>query len=89
MSDFIAGHAVDASGQPIGPNVPDMTTSGELPQGMARKVFTMFADIEATERQQKVARFRDFEIRCDEPQWLGGDDEYPQPLTYLVAAVGF
>jgi hypothetical protein len=30
-----------------------------------------------------------FRIYCDEPPMIGGNDEYPQPLHYLTAAVGF
>lgn len=30
-----------------------------------------------------------FELYSDEPAVLGGDDAYPQPLTYVAAGVGF
>ncbi len=30
-----------------------------------------------------------FEFYSDEPAVLGGDDAYPQPLTYVAAGVGF
>ena len=30
-----------------------------------------------------------FEVYCDEPPNLGGDDEFPQPLHYVAAGVGF
>ena len=41
------------------------------------------------ERLHKVARHRHFEIHCDEPTVpLGGEDRYPQPLTYIAAGLG-
>jgi hypothetical protein len=30
-----------------------------------------------------------FEIYCDEPPDLGGEDRFPQPLSYIAAGVGF
>jgi hypothetical protein len=30
-----------------------------------------------------------FEVYCDEPPSIGGDDEHPQPLHYVAAGVGF
>ncbi|MQA87049.1 MAG: hypothetical protein GEV03_21075 [Streptosporangiales bacterium] len=66
--------------QPDGPKLPD-----QLPV----KVHTMQTVVQAVGGQEKVARYRDFEIWCDEPEYLGGEDKHPQPLTYLAAAVGF
>jgi hypothetical protein len=58
------------------------------PQGY---VFTMAADTEtvAGKGQLKLGKHRHFEIYCDEPARLGGDDAYPQPLTYIAMGVGF
>lgn len=50
---------------------------------------TMGANIEIVRHQLKVARAGKFEFYCDEPPILGGEDEYPQPLTYMAATVGF
>ncbi|HWL65079.1 MAG TPA: hypothetical protein VNP73_03810 [Actinomycetota bacterium] len=30
-----------------------------------------------------------FEFYCDEPPSLGGENQFPQPLTYIAAGVGF
>lgn len=79
----------EVGGQPIGADAEDVTKLPDLKKTSRGKTITMSADVTALEKQQKVARFRDFEIMCDEPQWLGGEDQYPQPLTYLTAAVGF
>ncbi len=51
---------------------------------------TMLAEVETQgEGQLKVGRFRDFEVFCDEPPRLGGEDRYPHPLTYIAMGVGF
>lgn len=70
---------------PVDENV-DLSQLPDIPPPSLR---TMSIDIESAGKQKKVGRFRHFEILCDEPPRLGGEDEYPQPLTYLVAGVGF
>lgn len=35
------------------------------------------------------ANVREFVFHSDEPPDLGGQDEHPRPLDYLIAAVGF
>lgn len=76
-------------GNPLGPDGPDITTLPDFVDKMRGKSVTMGADIKSLGKQLKSATYRDFEFRCDEPEWLGGEDNYPQPLTYLAAAVGF
>ena len=67
----------------------DLTQLEDLHPATRGRRFTMRAEVEGLEKQHKVARHRHFEIHCDEPPLLGGDDNYAQPLTYLAAAVGF
>jgi len=67
----------------------DITVLDELPAVDRGRVYTMSAEAVSLDKQHKVGRFRHFEFHCDEPQWLGGDDAYPQPLTYLAASVAF
>ena len=67
----------------------DWTKLDEIPADTRGRFFTMGARINGLEKQRKVARYRQFEFYCDEPPILGGEDAYPQPLTYLVAGVGF
>ncbi len=70
-------------------SVPGQRTidSPELPsQGFA---FTMSAETETAEGQLKVGRHRHFEVYCDEPEHLGGQDSQPQPLCYIAMGVGF
>ncbi len=79
-----------SSGQPLpGPGDEDVTKLRDLAPEARKKVYTSTATITAVDKQKKVARFRHFEFWADEPQWLGGEDQHPQPLTYLVAGVGF
>ena len=54
-------------------------------------VFTMSADTETIEGegQLKLGRHRRFEVYCDEPERIGGEDSYPQPLCYIAMGVGF
>ena len=61
----------------------------ELPDIPPPSLRTMSIEVESLGKQKKVGRYRHFEILCDEPPRLGGEDEYPQPLTYLVAGVAF
>ena len=41
------------------------------------------------EGQLKVGRKEKFEVMCDEPPRIGGQDRYPTPLTYVCMGVGF
>ncbi|MBT3352554.1 MAG: hypothetical protein HOC91_13810 [Nitrospinaceae bacterium] len=61
----------------------------ELPT--AGYVFTMSADTETIEGegQLKIGKHRHFEVFCDEPERIGGEDAYPQPLCYIAMGVGF
>lgn len=69
----------------------DLTAADDIPQALRGRVATMSADLETLKMdgQLKAARFRQFEFFCDEPPAVRGDDAYPQPLTYLVAGIGF
>lgn len=61
----------------------------ELPrQGYS---FSMAADTETVEGegQLKLGKYRHFEIYCDEPARIGGNDAYPPPLAYIAMGVGF
>ena len=54
----------------------------------------MGAHIRIVRDQIKLAEIdsemgKTFEVYCDEPPSIGGDDEHPQPLHYVAAGVGF
>ncbi len=59
----------------------------ELPK--AGTVSYQWAETESMEGQLKVGRKEKFEVFCDEPPRIGGQDRYPQPLTYICMGVGF
>lgn len=79
----------EIGGQLFGAESENVTRQDDLPKAARGKTYTMPADVTSRGKQKKVARFRHFEIICAEPHWLGGEDQHPQPLTYLAAAVGF
>ncbi len=78
-----------AGGQPLGADVPDVTKHPEFSDNVRGRLITMSATTRCIEKQLKVATERKFEFFSDEPQYLGGDDNHPQPLTYISAGVGF
>ncbi len=58
--------------------------------------FAKAAHIRIVKNQLKMAEAKSetghngrFEFFCDEPPALGGEDKFPQPLTYIAAGVGF
>ena len=51
--------------------------------------FTFELEAEKADRQQKLARFAQFEMLCDEGEALGGDDSAPPPLAYFSAGLAF
>ena len=56
--------------------------------------FAMGAHIRIVHDQVKVAEIDSelgarFEVHSDEPPNLGGDDDFPQPLHYVAAGIGF
>ncbi|MFI5267825.1 MAG: hypothetical protein ACHQ7M_10655 [Chloroflexota bacterium] len=70
----------------------DATKLPDIPEERRGAKRTMAAEVESLGKQLKVGRFgrfRHFEFYCDEPPTLGGEDQHPQPLTYLAAGVGF
>jgi uncharacterized OsmC-like protein len=69
----------------------DLTAAEDIPNSLRGRIATMSADLETLKMdgQLKAARFRHFEFFCDEPPSVRGDDAYPQPLTYMVAGIGF
>ena len=71
--------------------VVDPSTGTPLPSELPPQALrvTMGADTRIIHGQLKVARAGKFEFYCDEPAYLGGEDRYPQPLTYVAAGIGF
>lgn len=70
-----------------------MTSDEQIPPGLDPDVRHRSITHEATtanvEDMLHEARVREFTFHSDEPPDLGGRDEHPRPLDYLIAAVGF
>ena len=69
--------------------VVDVSKLPDIPPERRGAKRTHAVQVESLGKQLKVAHIRQFEVYCDEPPTLGGEDQYPQPLAYLAAAVGF
>jgi hypothetical protein len=67
-------------------DIPQSVFGEELPKETIRK--TISVDIENLEKQLHEARQGKFIWSSDEPPHLGGDDNHPQPLTYVTAGIG-
>ncbi len=49
---------------------------------------TISVDVRNREKQLHEAHEGKFTWYSDEPPYLGGDDNHPQPLTYIAAGIG-
>ena len=49
----------------------------------------MVVDVEHVEKMLHRGTRHRFEVFCDEPERMGGEDNYPPPLTYIAMGVGF
>ena len=82
-----------SQGPVVGPSTP--APSPEYSPESGRR-FTKTASIRIVKDQLKVAEARSnvaskeaFVFYSDEPPALGGEDKFPQPLSYISAGVGF
>jgi hypothetical protein len=84
----------DAGNRPVvGPETP-VPDPADTPEGRTGRISRKTARIRILGDHLKVAEVESrtgqvFRFYSDEPPAIGGRDEYPQPLHYLVAAVGF
>ncbi|MDP6071181.1 MAG: hypothetical protein QGG34_06415 [SAR202 cluster bacterium] len=67
-------------------DVPQSVLGEELPRGVRRS--TVAVDVEHVEKMLHRATRNQFEVFVDEPPTMGGDDNYPQPLTYIAMGIG-
>jgi hypothetical protein len=77
----------------VGPSTPAPSPDRSPERG---RRFAKSAHIRIVKDQLKVAHApsdmpakEPFEFYCDEPPALGGEDRFPQPLSYIAAGVGF
>ncbi|MGH3443235.1 MAG: hypothetical protein ACRDUY_14585 [Nitriliruptorales bacterium] len=70
-----------------------MPSEQEVPSGLdpdvRKREVIHEADTENLEKMLHRATVREFTFHSDEPPELGGEDNHPRPLHYLIAAVGF
>lgn len=69
------------------PDIPTSVVGEELPQGVNWR--TVAVDCEHVEKMLHKGTRDKFEVYSDEPARIGGEDNYPPPLTYLTWAIGF
>ena len=68
-------------------DIPHSVHGDELrPTG---STFTLSVDAEHIEKMLHKGTRGNFEVFCDEPERMGGDDSYPQPLVYIAMGIGF
>ena len=67
-------------------DIPQSVFGEELPKKTMQT--TISVDIDNLEKQLHEAREGKFSWHSDEPPHLGGDDNHPQPLTYITAGIG-
>ena len=68
-------------------DIPPSVLGTELPPGVTKR--TVAVDCEHVEKMLHRGERDQFVIHSDEPARIGGDDNYPSPLTYITAGIGF
>ena len=68
-------------------DIPRAVHGDELPGSGSR--FTISVDAEHIEKMLHKGTRGKFEVYSDEPDGMGGDDNYPAPLTYIAMGIGF
>lgn len=59
-----------------------------LDPAISSRTITIEADARSLDGMLKEATSRQFTVRSDERQRLGGDDSAPSPLQYFVMGIG-
>ena len=68
-------------------DIPPSVHGEELPSGGS--VSTVAVDVEHVEKMLHRGTRLHYEVFCDEPERMGGDDNSPPPLTYIAMGIGF
>jgi len=68
-------------------DIPQSKVGSELPKEVFKS--TVSVECEHLEKMLHVGIRDKFTFYSDEPPRLGGDDNYPSPLTYIVGGIGF
>ncbi len=68
-------------------DIPHSLLGEELPKNAALR--TVAVDCEHVEKMLHKGTREKFTFYADEPPRMGGDDNYPAPLTYIAGGIGF
>lgn len=68
-------------------DIPQSVFGEEFPKDMHR--MTIEVDCEHKEKMRHEGRRGKFTWYSDEPPRIGGEDNHPQPLSYIAGGVGF
>lgn len=68
-------------------DIPQTVLGDELPKGVNRR--TVAVDCEHVEKMLHKGAREHYVFFSDEPETMGGDDNYPPPLTYITGGIGF
>ena len=68
-------------------DIPQSTVGSELPKDVFNS--TVAVECKHLEKMLHMGTRDKFTFYSDEPSRLGGDDNYPSPLTYIVGGIGF
>ena len=68
-------------------DIPQAVIGTELPGRVTPR--TVAVDCEHVEKMLHRGQRGKFVFYSDEPPGIGGDDNYPPPLTYITAGIGF
>ncbi len=68
-------------------DIPQSVHGTDIPQRAAKR--TVAIDCEHVEKMLHKGTREKFTFYSDEPERMGGDDNYPPPLTYITGGIGF
>ena len=68
-------------------DIPQSVVGKELPKGKFQS--TVSVKSEHIEKMLHKGTREIFTFYSDEPPRLGGDDNFPSPLTYIAGGIGF
>ena len=68
-------------------DIPHSVHGDDLPQRTTKR--TLAVDCEHVEKMLHKGTRNQFTFYSDEPERMGGDNNYPAPLTYITAGIGF
>ena len=68
-------------------DIPPHIHGKDLPKGIKKSTISVTCD--HLEKMLHVANNGEFSFFSDEPEKMGGENEFPAPLTYIASGIGF